>query len=234
MITTLDGKASSDVVSESTSIGTVEPTDSKSTASSPETWSWSRRLTRWLSRQPVPASDVGSSEMRASPRRSARQLAAQASATPCSASGQAPLGEPGWLRSLGRKRVPVQNRSPDDGAPGPMVGAKCRVVGATYANGWLIIVGANKTSPVPGSGMRRRHACRRILPSFRALRGYNTPTAALRGLRMVTRSTSSYKRLLELFGERMKKGKASPLLLSMWCLELAWIHPLHGCPGRFI
>ena len=37
MITTLVGKASSDAVSESTSIGLVEPTDSKSTASSLET-----------------------------------------------------------------------------------------------------------------------------------------------------------------------------------------------------
>ena len=46
----------------------------------------------------------------------------------------------------------------------------CRVIGATYANGWLIIVGANKTSPVPGNGMRRRHARRRILPRFGALR----------------------------------------------------------------
>src|SRR3954465_5839741 len=62
----------------------------------------------------------------------------------------------------------------------------CRVVGATFANGWLIIVGAYKTSPVPGNGIRRRHARRRILPSFRALRGDNTPTAALRGLRMIT------------------------------------------------
>ena len=106
--------------------------------------------------------------------------------TPCSASWQAPSGVPGWLRSRWRKRVPVQNRSPDDGAPGPTVGAKCRVVGATYANGWLIIVGASKTSPVPGNGIRRRHARRRILPSFGALRGDNTPTAALRGLRMIT------------------------------------------------
>ena len=64
---------------------------------------------------------------------------------------------------------------------------ECRVVGATYANGWLIIVGASKTSPVPGNGMRRRHARRQILPSFGALHGDNTPTAALRGLRMVTR-----------------------------------------------
>ena len=35
----------------------------------------------------------------------------------------------------------------------PTVAAKCRVVGATYANGWLIIVGASKTSPVPGNGI---------------------------------------------------------------------------------
>ena len=137
----------------------------------------------------MPASDAGSSEMRVSPSRSARRLAAQASSTPCSASGQAPSGATGWLRSRERKRVPVQNRSPDDGAPGPMVGAKCRVVGATYANGWLIIVGASKTSPVPGNGIRRRHARRRILPRFGALRGDNTPSPALRGLRMITRST---------------------------------------------
>ena len=69
----------------------------------------------------------------------------------------------------------------------PHGGAKFRVVGATYANGWLIIVGASKTSPVPGNGIRRRHARRRILPRFGALRGDNTPTAALRGLRMITR-----------------------------------------------
>ena len=64
----------------------------------------------------------------------------------------------------------------------------CRVVGATYANGWLIIVGASKTSPVPRSGMRRRHARRRILPRFGAHRGDNNPSPALRGLRMITRS----------------------------------------------
>src|SRR3954470_10318267 len=63
----------------------------------------------------------------------------------------------------------------------------CRVVGATYANGWLIIVGASKTSPVPGSVIRRRHAHRRILPSLGALRADNTPNAALRGLRMISR-----------------------------------------------
>ena len=64
--------------------------------------------------------------------------------------------------------------------------SQCRGLGATYANGWLIMVGASRTSPVPGNGMRRRHARRRILPSFRALRGDNTPIAALRGLRMIT------------------------------------------------
>ena len=163
----------------------------------------------------MPASDAGSSERRTSPTSSARQLAAQASSTLCSASGQAPSGVPGWLRSLGRKRVPIQSTSPDDGAPGPMVGAKCRVVGATYANGWLIIVGASKTSPVPGNEIRQRHACRRILPRLGALRGDNTPTPALRGLRMITRSIRSYKRLLELSGGRRKKGKAS-YLLSLW------------------
>ena len=65
---------------------------------------------------------------------------------------------------------------------------RCRGLGATYAKGWLIMVGASRTSPVPGSGMRRRHARRRILPSFRALLGDNTPTAALRGLRMITKA----------------------------------------------
>ena len=64
----------------------------------------------------------------------------------------------------------------------------CRGFGATYANGWLIMVGESRTSPVPRNGMRRRHARWRILPSFRALRGDNTPTAALRGLRMITKA----------------------------------------------
>ena len=62
------------------------------------------------------------------------------------------------------------------------------MVGATYANEWIIMVGASKTSPVPGNGMRRRHARRRILPRFGALRGDNTPSPALRGLRVITRS----------------------------------------------
>ena len=106
--------------------------------------------------------------------------------TRCKASRLTPLGMLGWLRSPGRNRVPVQSRSPDDGAPRPTVGAKCRGLGATYAKGWLIMVGASRMSPVPGNGMRRRHARRWILPSFRALRGDNTPTAALQGLRMIT------------------------------------------------
>ena len=56
----------------------------------------------------------------------------------------------------------------------------------------------------PGAGKR---VARASLPRFGALRGDNTPSPALRGLCMITRSTSSYKRLLELFGERRKKGQ---------------------------
>ena len=69
----------------------------------------------------------------------------------------------------------------------------CRGFGATYAKGWLIMVGANKTSSVPGKGIRRRHARQRILPRFGALLGDNTPNPALRGLRIVTISTRGYK-----------------------------------------
>ena len=54
-----------------------------------------------------------------------------------------PSGVPGWLRLLGRNRVPVQNRSLHDGAPSPTVGAKCQGCRATYAKGWLIMEGAN-------------------------------------------------------------------------------------------
>ena len=64
----------------------------------------------------------------------------------------------------------------------------CRGLGATYANGWLIMVGPSRTSPVPGSGIRRRHERRRTLPRFRALLGDNTPSPTLRGLRMITKA----------------------------------------------
>ena len=33
----------------------------------------------------------------------------------------------------------------------------CQGLGATYSKGWLIMVGVSRMSPVPGSGMRRRH-----------------------------------------------------------------------------
>ena len=60
--------------------------------------------------------------------------------------------------------------------------------------------GANNTSPVPGNGIRRKHARRRILPRFGALLGDNTPTPALRGLRMITQATMvATSLLLELF-----------------------------------
>ena len=69
------------------------------------------------------------------------------------------------------------------------------------------MVGASRMSPVPGNGMRRRHARRRILPSFGALRGDNTPTAALRGLRMITMAKVFTQLLLELFsGGRRGQG----------------------------
>lgn len=41
--------------------------------------------------------------------------------------------------------------------------------GATYANGWIIMVGASRTSPVRGSEIRRRHVRRRTLPRVGAL-----------------------------------------------------------------
>src|SRR3954469_25545861 len=107
------------------------------------------------------------------------------------------------------------------------MGAKCRVVGATYANGWLIYVGASKTSPVPGSGIRRRHARRRILPSFGALRGDNTPTAALRGLRMVTMVIcvqSCYSSCVLEVGEGKASSLPSMLLSSGQRIQpFAWV-----------
>ena len=60
--------------------------------------------------------------------------------------------------------------------------------------------GANNTSPVPENRIRRIHARRRILPRFGALLGDNTPTPALRGLRMITQATMvATSLLLELF-----------------------------------
>ena len=150
-------------------------------------WSLRRRSMRQLSELAAPASGAGSSESRISPTRSASQLALQVTFAPCSASWLTSSGVLGWLRSPGRNRVPVQSRSPGDGAPRPTVGAKCLGLGATYANGWLIMVGASRTSLVPGNGMRRRHKRRWTLPRFKALLGDNTPSPALRGLRMITK-----------------------------------------------
>src|SRR4051812_16574721 len=92
-----------------------------------------------------------------------------------------------------------------------MVGAKCRGLGPTYAKGWLIMVGASRTSPVPGSGMRRRHERRRTLLRFGALLGDNTPSPALRGLRMITKALVSTMVLLELYARgRRRQGLLSP------------------------
>ena len=109
----------------------------------------------------------------------------------------------------------------------------CWVLGATYANGWLIMVGASRTSPVPGSGMRRRHERRRTLPRFGALLGDNTPSPALQGLRMITKALVSTMVLLELYarGRRWQGLLSSPLGVSL--ILTGW-NPLHGCPGGFI
>ena len=101
-------------------------------------------------------------------------------------------------------------------------------MGATYANGWLIMVGASRTSPVPGSGIRRRHERRRTLPRFGALLGDNTPSPALRSLRMITKAQviqwCSLSCVLEEGG-----GKASSLpALGEWLVLMegepfAWV-----------
>ena len=88
----------------------------------------------------------------------------------------------------------------DDGAPCPMVGAKCQGYLATYAGVWLIMDGDKSTSPGSRSGSERDRIRLRILPRFGALRGDNTPSPALRGLRMmiiVNRVTT--RMLLELY-----------------------------------
>src|SRR3990170_3369522 len=83
----------------------------------------------------------------------------------------------------------------------------CRGLDATYAKGWLIMVGASRTSPVPGSGMRRRHERQHTLPRFGALLGDNTPSPAPRGLRMITKALVSTIVLLELYARgRGKQG----------------------------
>ena len=99
----------------------------------------------------------------------------------------------------------------------------------TYANGWLIMVGASRTSLMPGNGMRRRHARRRILPSFGALRGDNTPTAALRGLRMITMAKCLHGCSLSYFSVA-GEGKASSLLPVLSGLSLSRSEPFAWVP----
>ena len=86
----------------------------------------------------------------------------------------------------------------------------CRGLGASYANGWLIMVGASRTSPVPGSGMRHRHERRRTLPRFGAHLGDNTPSPAPRGLHMIAKALVSTMVLLELYARgRRRQGLLS-------------------------
>ena len=67
---------------------------------------------------------------------------------------------------------------------------------------------------MPGSGIRRRHERRRTLPRFGALLGDNTPSPALRGLRVITKALVSTMVLLELYARgRGKQGWPSPLSL---------------------
>ena len=66
------------------------------------------------------------------------------------------------------------------------------------------------------------------------LSGEITPLLLLCGVSAWSLKQGDYTMLLELFGQRRKKGTACSLLLPMWCLRLAGIHPLHGCPGGFI
>ena len=105
----------------------------------------------------------------------------------------------------------------------------CQGFGATYANGWLIMVGARRTLPVPGSGMRRRHERRRTLPRFGALLGYNTPSPALWGLCMITKALVNTMMLLELFVE-VEESKASPLLSLYVSLGLTGWEPFAWVP----
>ena len=72
------------------------------------------------------------------------------------------------------------------------------------------MVGASRTSPVPGSGMRRRYVRQQTLPRFGALRGDNTPSPALRGLHMITKALVSTMCSLSCFLE-VGEGKASSL-----------------------
>ena len=96
--------------------------------------------------------------------------------------------------------------------PDDVVKRKVSGLDTTYAKGWLIMVGASRTSPVPGSGMRHRHERRRTLPRFGALLGDNTPSPALRGLRVITNALVSTMVLLELYARgRRRQGLLSAL-----------------------
>ena len=88
-------------------------------------------------------------------------------------------------------------------------------------------------SPVPGSGMRRRHVRRRTLPRLGALRGDNTPTPALQGLRVITKALVSTMVLLELYAGGRRSKASSPLSLRV-CLGLTGWEPFAWVPCGFI
>jgi hypothetical protein len=91
------------------------------------------------------------------------------------------------------------------------------------------MVGASRTSPVPGSEMRHRHERRRTLPRFGALLGDNTPSPALRGLRMITKALASTMVLLELYA-RGRRGHARSLLPLGMSLDLTGSEPFAWVP----
>ena len=87
------------------------------------------------------------------------------------------------------------------------------------------MVGASRTSPVPGSGMRRRHEHWHTLPRFEALLGDNTPSPALQGLCMLTKALVCTIVLLELYARGRRRQACSLLPLGM-SLGLTGSEPL--------
>ena len=66
--------------------------------------------------------------------------------------GASAIGRGGLATLAGEEKVSRPEQVSGRRCTWPHGGAKCWVVGATYANGWLIIVGASKTSPVLETG----------------------------------------------------------------------------------
>ena len=95
--------------------------------------------------------------------------------------------------------------------------------------------GDKSTSPGSRSESKQDRIRLRILPRFGALRGDNTPSPALRGLRMMTKINRVATRwLLELFGKRRMKGKARSPPLSIRVGMILWVLLCMAEPEGFI